>query len=114
MTLGGLSLVIGMLVDDATVEIENINRNRNEGKEILVGDPERRAPGRPARARRHAVDLHRVLPRRPLTGPAKYLFSPLSLAVVFSMLASYLLSRTLVPTLSSMLLVEGGAGGRAR
>ncbi len=106
MTLGGLSLVIGMLVDDATVEIENINRNRNEGKEILVailsGARQVALPALAATLSICVVFFPVVL----LTGPAKFLFSPLSLAVVFSMLASYLLSRTLVPTLSSMLLAR--------
>ena len=106
MTLGGLSLVIGMLVDDATVEIENINRNRNEGKEILVailsGARQVALPALAATLSICVVFFPVVL----LTGPAKFLFSPLSLAVVFSMLASYLLSRTLVPTLSSMLLAK--------
>ena len=106
MTLGGLSLVIEMLVDDATVQIENINRNRNEGKEIPVAIPQRSPPGRAACPRGDPVDLHRVLSVVLPTGPARFLFSPLSLAVVFSMLASYLLSRTLVPTLSSMLLAK--------
>ncbi len=104
MTLGGLSLVIGMLVDDATVEIENINRNRNEGKQILVAILSgARQVALPALAATLSICIV-FFPVVLLTGPAKYLFSPLSLAVVFSMLASYLLSRTLVPTLSSMLL----------
>ena len=106
MTLGGLSLVIGMLVDDATVEIENINRNRNEGKEILVAIlSAARQVALPALAATLSICIV-FFPVVLLTGPAKFLFSPLSLAVVFSMLASYLLSRTLVPTLSSMLLAQ--------
>jgi multidrug efflux pump subunit AcrB len=106
MTLGGLALVIGMLVDDATVEIENINRNRNEGKEILVAILSgARQVALPALAATLSICIV-FFPVVLLTGPAKFLFSPLSLAVVFSMLASYLLSRTLVPTLSSMLLAK--------
>ncbi len=106
MTLGGLALVIGMLVDDATVEIENINRNRNEGKEILVAIlSAARQVALPALAATLSICIV-FFPVVLLTGPAKFLFSPLSLAVVFSMLASYLLSRTLVPTLSSMLLAK--------
>ncbi|MGD0674464.1 MAG: efflux RND transporter permease subunit [Polyangiaceae bacterium] len=104
MTLGGLSLVIGMLVDDATVEIENINRNRNEGKPILVAILDgARQVALPALSATLSICIV-FFPVVLLTGPAKFLFFPLALAVVFSMLASYLLSRTLVPTLSSMLL----------
>ncbi len=104
MTLGGLSLVIGMLVDDATVEIENINRNRNAGKEILPAILSgARQVALPALAATLSICIV-FFPVVLLTGPAKYLFSPLALSVVFSMMASYLLSRTLVPTLSSMLL----------
>ena len=62
MTLGGLALAIGMLVDDATVEVENIHRNRLHGKAADRGHPRRRAPDRRARARGHAHHLHRVLP----------------------------------------------------
>jgi multidrug efflux pump subunit AcrB len=106
MTLGGLSLVVGMLVDDATVEIENINRNRNEGKPtlkaILYGAHQVALPALAATLSICIVFFPVIL----LTGPAKYLFVPLSLAVVFSMLASWLLSRTLVPTLASMLLAH--------
>jgi multidrug efflux pump subunit AcrB len=104
MTLGGLSLVVGMLVDDATVEIENINRNRNEGKPILraILDGARQV-ALPALAATLSICIV-FFPVVLLTGPSKYLFIPLALSVVFSMLASYLLSRTLVPTLSSMLL----------
>ncbi len=106
MTLGGLALVIGMLVDDATVEIENINRNRNEGKEILVAIlTGARQVALPALAATLSICIV-FFPVVLLTGPARYLFGPLALAVVFSMLASYLLSRTLVPTLSSMLLAK--------
>ncbi|HZU81356.1 MAG TPA: efflux RND transporter permease subunit, partial [Polyangiaceae bacterium] len=120
MTLGGLSLVIGMLVDDATVEIENINRNRNEGKPMLraILDGARQV-ALPALSATLAICIV-FFPVVLLTGPARYLFFPLALAVVFSMLASYLLSRTLVPTLASMLLAheepereeEGHAGDR--
>ena len=64
MTLGGLALAIGLLVDDATVTIENIHRNQSLGKAADGGDPRRRARGDPAADRRHAGDLHRVLPGR--------------------------------------------------
>ncbi|HXX67581.1 MAG TPA: efflux RND transporter permease subunit [Polyangiaceae bacterium] len=104
MTLGGLSLVIGMLVDDATVEIENINRNRGEGKRMLVAILDgARQVALPALAATLSICIV-FAPVILLTGPAQYLFFPLALAVSFSMLASYLLSRTLVPTLASMLL----------
>lgn len=104
MTLGGLALAIGMLVDDATVEVENINRNRSLGKEmlpaILSGARQIALPALAATTVICIVFFPVVL----LTGPARYLFFPLALSVVFSMMASYLLSRTLVPTLASLLL----------
>jgi multidrug efflux pump subunit AcrB len=104
MTLGGLALAIGMLVDDATVEIENINRNRQMRKELTVaildGARQVAVPAIAATSTICVVFFPVVL----LTGPAKYLFIPLALAVVFSMLASYLLSRTLVPSAARLLL----------
>ncbi len=104
MTLGGLSLAIGMLVDDATVEVENINRNRGLGKPllraILDGARQIALPALAATVTICIVFFPVVL----LTGPAKFLFIPLALSVVFSMSASYLLSRTLVPTLAAILL----------
>ncbi len=106
MTLGALSLAIGMLVDDATVEIENINRNRAEGKPILRaildGAHQVALPALAATSTICIVFFPVVL----LAGPAKYLFVALALSVVYAMIASYLLSRTLVPTLSAMLLVH--------
>src|SRR6185437_15014745 len=100
MTLGGLALAIGMLVDDATVEVENIHRNRHLGKPltiaILDGAAQIATPALAATLTICIVFFPVVL----LTGPARYLFTPLALAVVVSMLASYLLSRTLVPTLA--------------
>ena len=104
MTLGGLALAVGILVDDATVAIENINRNIAHGQ----GDRARRfwtAPRRsPCRRLSPRLHLHRVcadvLPDR----RGAYLFVPLAEAVVFAMLASYLLSRTLVPTMAMYLL----------
>jgi CzcA family heavy metal efflux pump len=104
MTLGGFSLAIGMLVDDATVEVENIHRNRAMGKPITVaildGASQIAVPAIVATLAICIVFFPVVL----LVGPARYLFTPLALAVVFSMLASYVLSRTLVPTLSKMLM----------
>jgi multidrug efflux pump subunit AcrB len=107
MTLGGLSLAIGMLVDDATVEVENINRNQAMGKKLTVaildGASQIAVPAIVATLSICIVFFPVVL----LQGPAKYLFTPLAMAVVYSMLASYLLSRTLVPTLARMLLEHG-------
>jgi len=104
MTLGGLSLAIGMLVDDATVEVENIHRNQAMGKPLTVaildGASQIAVPAIVATLAICIVFFPVVL----LVGPAKYLFTPLAMAVVFSMLASYVLSRTLVPTMARMLM----------
>src|SRR5579862_8239603 len=104
MTLGGLALAVGILVDDATVEIENINRNIMQGKEvehaILDGASQIAVP---AFVSTLAICIAFV-PMFFLTGVARYLFVPLAEAVVFAMLASYLLSRTLVPTMAKYLL----------
>jgi multidrug efflux pump subunit AcrB len=104
MTLGGLALAIGMLVDDATVEIENINRNRAEKKPILraILDGAHQV-AQPALAATFTICIV-FFPVVLLSGPARYLFVPLALSVVFAMMASYLLSRTLVPALAAMLL----------
>jgi multidrug efflux pump subunit AcrB len=105
MTLGGLSLAIGMLVDDATVEVENIHRNRGLGKPLTVaildGASQIALPAIMATLAICIVFFPVVL----LTGPSRFLFVPMALSVVFSMMASYLLSRTLVPLLSRMLLI---------
>ena len=104
MTLGGLALAVGILVDDATVEIENINRNIAEGKEIehaiLDGAAQIAVPAFVSTLSICIVFAPMFL----LTGVARYLFVPLAEAVVFAMLASYLLSRTLVPTMAKYLL----------
>jgi multidrug efflux pump subunit AcrB len=104
MTLGGLALAVGILVDDATVEIENINRNIAQGKEIehaiLDGAAQIAVP---AFVSTLAICIVFV-PMFFLSGVARYLFVPLAEAVVFAMLASYLLSRTLVPTMAKYLL----------
>src|SRR5438034_5097176 len=104
MTLGGLALAVGMLVDDATVEIENTNRNLDQGKEIrqaiLDGASQIAVP-----ALVSTICICIVfLPMFFLSGVARYLFVPLAEAVVFAMLASYIFSRTLVPTLAMYLL----------
>jgi len=116
MTLGGLALAVGILVDDATVTIENIDRNLEEGKEveraILDGAAQIAVP---AFVSTIAICIVFV-PMFFLSGVAKYLFVPLAEAVVFAMLASYLLSRTVVPTMSKYLLKghEHDAAERAR
>jgi len=104
MTLGGLALAIGMLVDDATVEVENIHRNRMLGKPLTVAILDgARQIAVPAIVATLAICIV-FFPVVLLYGPARYLFTPLALAVVLAMLASYLLSRTLVPTLARMLM----------
>jgi len=99
MTLGGLALAVGILVDDATVEIENIERNLAQGKEmkqaILDGAAQIAVPAFVSTLSICIV----FVPMFFLTGVARFLFVPLAEAVVFAMLASYFLSRTLIPTL---------------
>jgi multidrug efflux pump subunit AcrB len=104
MTLGGLALAVGILVDDATVEIENIHRNMGEGKPILnaILDGAQQIAV-PAFVSTLAICIVFV-PVVFLSGAAKSLFTPLALAVVIAMMASYLLSRTLVPTMAKYLL----------
>jgi multidrug efflux pump subunit AcrB len=106
MTLGGLALAVGILVDDATVEIENINRNLEEGKAIeqaiLDGAAQIAVPALVA-----TISICIVfVPMFFLSGVARYLFVPLAEAVCFAMLASYILSRTVVPTMAKYLLQE--------
>jgi len=104
MTLGGLALAVGILVDDATVTIENINWHLEQGKEIetaiLDGAEQIVVPA--------TVSLLCIcivfVPMFTLGGVAGFLFRPLAEAVVFAMIASYVLSRTLVPTMASFLL----------
>jgi CzcA family heavy metal efflux pump len=106
MTLGGLALAVGILVDDATVEIENIDRNLAMGKElkrsILDGAQEIAVPALVSTLCICIV----FVPMFFLSGVARFLFVPMAEAVVFAMLASYLLSRTLVPTLVMYLVKE--------
>ena len=104
MTLGGLALAVGILVDDATVEIENIQRNLHMGKELkqaIIDGAQQIAV--PAFVSTLSICIVFV-PMFFLTGVARYLFVPLAEAVVFAMLASYLLSRTLVPTMAMYLM----------
>ena len=106
MTLGGLALAVGILVDDATVEIENINRNLEQGKEIEQAILDGAAQiATPALVSTLAICIVFV-PMFFLSGVARYLFVPMAEAVVFAMLASYLLSRTIVPTMARYLLHE--------
>src|ERR1700734_3739132 len=106
MTLGGLALAVGILVDDATVEIENINRNLEEGKEveqaILDGAAQIAIPAFVSTLSICIV----FVPMFFMGGVAKYLFVPLAEAVIFAMLASYFLSRTVVPTMAKYLFHE--------
>jgi multidrug efflux pump subunit AcrB len=113
MTLGGLALAVGILVDDATVEIENINRILEEGHEteirqaILDGAQQIAVPALVSTLCICIVFMPLFL----LGGVARYLFVPLAEAVVFAMLASYILSRTLVPTMVMyMLKLNEGRG----
>src|SRR5450432_620967 len=104
MTLGGLALAVGILVDDATVTIENIERHLHLGsdlhKAILEGAGEIAIPALVSTLCICIV----FVPMFFLSGVARYLFAPLALAVVFAMLASYILSRTLVPTLVMLMM----------
>jgi multidrug efflux pump subunit AcrB len=113
MTLGGLALAVGILVDDATVTIENINTHLEEGAEveaaILAGAQQIALPALVSTLSICIVFVPMFL----LAGIAKYLFVPLAEAVVFAMLASYLLSRTLIPTLSKYWLQKHDAQAAA-
>jgi multidrug efflux pump subunit AcrB len=100
MTLGGLALAVGILVDDATVTIENIDRHLAQGKPTLDAIRDGAAEiAVPALVSTMCICIVFV-PIFFLSGVAKYLFSPLAEAVIFAMIASYILSRTLVPTLA--------------
>src|SRR5579872_4356777 len=106
MTLGGLALAVGILVDDATVEVENINRNREaepdkDMDEVVLDSASQIAT--PAFVSTLSICIV-FAPMFLLSGVARYLFLPLAEAVVFAMLASYLLSRTIVPTMAKYLL----------
>src|SRR5918996_1266566 len=115
MTLGGLALAVGILVDDATVEVENVNRNLDMGKPviqaILDGAQQIAVPALVSTLSICIVFAPMFL----LGGVPRYLFVPLAEAVFFAMLASYFLSRTLVPTMAGFLLsppVEGAPPSR--
>ena len=105
MTLGGLALAVGMLVDDATVEVENIHRNHAMGKPLLVAILDGASQiATPTLIGTLAICIV-FFPVALLSGVAKFLFTPLALAVVYAMLTSYMLSRTLVTTMAHHLLV---------
>jgi multidrug efflux pump subunit AcrB len=110
MTLGGLALAIGILVDDATVTIENIHRNEELGlplrQAILHGAEQIATPTLVATSTICIVFVSVLF----LEGPARFLFGPLAMAVVFAMIASYILSRTLVPMLADLMLRGEGHG----
>jgi multidrug efflux pump subunit AcrB len=106
MTLGGLALAVGILVDDATVEVENINRNREAEPEknldeVVLDSASQIAT--PAFVSTLSICIV-FAPMFLLSGVARFLFVPLAEAVVFAMLASYFLSRTIVPTMAKYLL----------
>jgi multidrug efflux pump subunit AcrB len=115
MTLGGLALAVGILVDDATVEVENINRNREaepdkDMDEVVLDSAMQIAT--PAFVSTLSICIV-FAPMFLLSGVARYLFLPLAEAVVFAMLASYILSRTIVPTMAKYLLRHQRVGGHA-
>ena len=112
MTLGGLALAVGILVDDATVEVENINRNREaepdkDMDEVVLDSAMQIAT--PAFVSTLSICIV-FAPMFLLSGVARYLFLPLAEAVVFAMLASYFLSRTIVPTMAKYLLRDQKVG----
>jgi multidrug efflux pump subunit AcrB len=112
MTLGGMALAVGILVDDSTVTIENTHRLRSEGMNLaaatLHGSAGIAVPTMVSTLAISCVFTSVVF----LEGPAKFLFTPLGLAVVFAMLASYALSRTLTPVMIGLLLKGEHHGGR--
>jgi multidrug efflux pump subunit AcrB len=115
MTLGGLALAVGILVDDATVEVENINRNREAEPdknldEVVLDSASQIAT--PAFVSTLSICIV-FAPMFLLSGVARYLFVPLAEAVVFAMLASYFLSRTIVPTMANYLLRSEKHAGNA-
>jgi len=113
MTLGGLALAVGILVDDATVTIENINWHLEQGKEVrtAIMDGAHQIVG-PAFVSLLCICIV-FIPMFFLNGVAHYLFVPMAEAVVFAMIASFCLSRTLVPTMAAYLLRPHSIGGHA-
>ena len=118
MTLGGLALAVGILVDDATVTIENINRHMEEhGEDILTAITRGAQEIMPPATVALFCICIAFAPLLALGGVAGYLFRPLAMAVVFAMIASYALTYTLVPTMAHFLLrnqhSHGAHGGSA-
>ena len=113
MTLGGLALAVGILVDDATVTIENINWHLEQGKEVrtAIMDGAHQIVG-PAFVSLLCICIV-FIPMFFLSGVAHYLFVPMAEAVVFAMIASFFLSRTLVPTMAAYLLRQHSIGGHS-
>jgi multidrug efflux pump subunit AcrB len=113
MTLGGMALAVGILVDDATVEIENTHPQHGHAKPlvraVLDGAQQIAAPAFVSTLSICIVFVPVLL----LTGAAKYLFTPLAMAVVFAMMASYFLSRTLIPTMVHYMLRPRSSSTRA-
>src|ERR1700684_1196054 len=121
MTLGGLALAVGILVDDATVTIENINRHMEEfGEDILTAITKGAHEIMPPATIALFCICIAFVPLLALGGVAGYLFRPLAMAVVFAMIASYILTYTLVPTMAHFLLknqhhhATSGDSGEAR
>ena len=106
---GRLALAVGILVDNATVVIENVERNVHLGKPLEQAIARRDVRGRSADISRNLVNSRSVRASLSARGTAKYLFSPLSLSVIISLCASLLLSFTLVPFSSVSYAVAGGA-----
>src|ERR1700735_3017283 len=104
MTLGGLALAVGILVDDATVTIENINRHMEHGEDILTAITKGANEIMPPATVALFCICIAFVPLLTLGGVAGYLFRPLAMAVVFAMIASYILTYTLVPTMAHFLL----------
>jgi multidrug efflux pump subunit AcrB len=114
MSLTGLALAVGILVDDATVSIENIHRNLHQGKELvraIIDASDQIAL--PALVSTLSICIV-FLPVFALSGPAAALFRALAMAVIFAMLASYFLSRTLVPTMAKFMLKEPATTSETR
>ena len=104
MTLGGLALAIGPLVDDAIVALENIHRHGTHGQVAPAGRPGRLRRGHGAGAGRHLHDIIVLAPLALMPGMGGFLFRPLALAVAFAMVTSFVLSRTFVPMMCAKFL----------